>query len=434
MPQTKSLPARPNLEFLKKLAKKRVRESRGAGDAIKLAAAQLAVAREHGFASWRQLHEHVTDVAAKPAKTVAWKPVMDAAYVGDVEGVRRALKAGADPNVLSPTGHRHRPLHRAIEPKKTRERGEKHDEVVRVLLDAGADPALRGTFSNVTALQLAATGEFRFVPLLRKALERLDIFHAAACADAVRVAELLKGDKSPATAQDVNGMTALHYCCASSAHKLGKAQSDALVRIAKMLLKAGADPNGKWFFDGKWPLTALYHATGQQNHVALAKLLLDAGASPYDGESIYHSVDEGHVESLELLTRYTSKKELADECTKAMCNLLHWNHNRGVPWLLAHGADPNWLHDKLGNSALHEAIKRRASDDVIRLLLEHGADPKLKNKDGLTAIQLARQSETRLPNRPCPTGRDGPERSAAKSKAAARMLALLEAKPKGGRR
>jgi hypothetical protein len=217
-------------------------------------------------------------------------------------------------------------------------------------------------------------------------------------------------------------------------HKLGKSQSDALVRIAKMLLEAGVDPNAKWYFDGKHPLTALYHATGQQNHVALAKVLLDAGASPYDGESIYHSVDEGHEESLALLAQYTTKKELAIECTKAMCSLLHWNHNRGVPWLLAHGADPSWLHPKYGNSALHEAIKRRASDDVIRLLLDHGANPKLKNNDELTTIQLARQAESRLPNRPCPTRRDGPERSPAKSKAAARMLALLESKTKGGRR
>jgi len=146
------------------------------------------------------------------------------------------------------------------------------------------------------------------------------------------------------------------------------------------------------------------------------------------------SIDEGFDDSLALLTQYASKKQLADECTKAMCSLLHWNHNRGVPWLLAHGADPNWLHDKFGNSALHEAVKRRASDEVIRLLLEHGADPKLKNADGLTAVQLARQSESRLPNRTCPTGRDGPERSPTKSKAAARMLALLERKTKGGRR
>lgn len=46
------LPARPNLEFEKKRAKKLVKEHAGA---IKLADAQLQIAREYGFASWRKL-------------------------------------------------------------------------------------------------------------------------------------------------------------------------------------------------------------------------------------------------------------------------------------------------------------------------------------------------------------------------------------------
>ena len=45
-----SLPERPNLEYLKKLAKDRLPALRRANPAAKLADAQLAVAREHGFA------------------------------------------------------------------------------------------------------------------------------------------------------------------------------------------------------------------------------------------------------------------------------------------------------------------------------------------------------------------------------------------------
>jgi len=45
-----SLPDRPNLEYLKKLAKDRLSALRRANPAAKLADAQLAVAREHGFA------------------------------------------------------------------------------------------------------------------------------------------------------------------------------------------------------------------------------------------------------------------------------------------------------------------------------------------------------------------------------------------------
>src|SRR5687768_1911 len=126
-----TLPARPNLEFLKKLAKKRLREMRGNARGAKLADAQLAVAREHGFASWRKLKSHVESLPKTPAATapalpyedpfvtslpahrrkhkiVDWKPLMDAAYAGDVARARKLLDAGADPNILSTTPHRYR--------------------------------------------------------------------------------------------------------------------------------------------------------------------------------------------------------------------------------------------------------------------------------------------------------------------------------------
>lgn len=49
------LPSRPNLEFEKKRAKKLVKEKAGA---LKLADAQLLIAREYGFASWRKLQAY----------------------------------------------------------------------------------------------------------------------------------------------------------------------------------------------------------------------------------------------------------------------------------------------------------------------------------------------------------------------------------------
>src|SRR5262245_33872710 len=59
-----SLPARPDLSWYRKFAKKRQRELRAADATATLAAAQLAVAREHGFASWRELKRSV-DLASE---------------------------------------------------------------------------------------------------------------------------------------------------------------------------------------------------------------------------------------------------------------------------------------------------------------------------------------------------------------------------------
>ena len=49
------LPGRASLEYLKKVAKDRLRELRRADPQAKLAMALLAVARDYGFSSWRDL-------------------------------------------------------------------------------------------------------------------------------------------------------------------------------------------------------------------------------------------------------------------------------------------------------------------------------------------------------------------------------------------
>jgi len=56
------LPARPSLEFLKKLAKERLRDLQQRDPSAKLADAQHAVAREYGFLNWAQLKASVTSM------------------------------------------------------------------------------------------------------------------------------------------------------------------------------------------------------------------------------------------------------------------------------------------------------------------------------------------------------------------------------------
>lgn len=65
------LPARPNLEQLRKQAKNLLRRMREEDPAAKLADAQHAVARDYGFASWPALKTHVEAIAAAfvPAAT-----------------------------------------------------------------------------------------------------------------------------------------------------------------------------------------------------------------------------------------------------------------------------------------------------------------------------------------------------------------------------
>ena len=60
---SKDLPLRPDLDWLRKAAKERLVELRRADAAAKLHHAQLEIARDYGFASWRALKIHVDAVS-----------------------------------------------------------------------------------------------------------------------------------------------------------------------------------------------------------------------------------------------------------------------------------------------------------------------------------------------------------------------------------
>jgi ankyrin repeat protein len=91
-----------------------------------------------------------------------------------------------------------------------------------------------------------------------------------------------------------------------------------------------------------------------------------------------------------LFEKMVDPKDLATECTNCIVPQLHWGHTNGLNWLLAHGADPNAIHPRYGQSALHAAIQSKRSAAVMRALLKHGADVNVKTVDGKTAMQLAR--------------------------------------------
>jgi ankyrin repeat protein len=91
---TQAIPARPNLDWLKRTAKERLAELRANDPTSKLHAAQLVVARDYGFKSWRELKSRVDEIARSGSENVQ---VFEDARTGDVEAVRRAVASGFDP-------------------------------------------------------------------------------------------------------------------------------------------------------------------------------------------------------------------------------------------------------------------------------------------------------------------------------------------------
>src|SRR5271168_3528595 len=63
---SRELPAKPNLQYLKKQAKELLRSTRQG----KLADAQQMLANEYGFATWAKLKVHVEALGLSPAQTL----------------------------------------------------------------------------------------------------------------------------------------------------------------------------------------------------------------------------------------------------------------------------------------------------------------------------------------------------------------------------
>lgn len=65
------------------------------------------------------------------------------------------------------------------------------------------------------------------------------------------------------------------------------------------------------------------------------------------------------------------------------------NHSDCVGILLASGANPNVVESR-GNTAMHNCASSRSSEQIWKLLVEHGGDAHVMNDDRETAIDLLR--------------------------------------------
>jgi ankyrin repeat protein len=137
------------------------------------------------------------------------------------------------------------------------------------------------------------------------------------------------------------------------------------VQLARDLLARGADPNAT-FTNEYGEMTAIYGAAGVVHDPQMTALLLEHGADPNDGESLYHCTEADDTACLKLLLAHGARPA----GTAALAHAIDYDRVEHATLLLEAGADPNEEHWAL----LVHAVRRGCGPAMLRLLAEHGAE------------------------------------------------------------
>jgi ankyrin repeat protein len=396
------LPDAPNIDWLRKEAKRSLEELRKANPDAKLADAQFDLAKKYGFSSWRALKAHIDSLSVEGR-------LFDAAKKGDVVNLAALLDEHPEKINARNKPYGHTLLHMAA--------SEGQLAIVDLLLKRGLDVNAREKGDNTCAMHWAAAGGY------------LDIVRRLADAGGDVVGD---GD------DHMLGVIGWACCWESGDDAIHRAVADFLVsrgarhhiysaislNLADEVRRiVSADPsmlNSRMSRNenNQMPL----HYAVRKNRPQMVALLLDLGADPLavDGSGMpvaayataldtdrrvmeriqsltsseLVSADRGNraarggmmdmVANLALADWATAERLVRENPKIIEPGVLHLMAKRGdvaaVNWLLDHGADPNarWAHWDADLTPLHLAVM----DDhveVVRLLLAAGADPTIRD-------------------------------------------------------
>jgi ankyrin repeat protein len=230
---SRELPAKPNLEYLKKQAKEflhdiqqrqpdaverfRALASDSTPDTAKLADAQHLLAREYGFPSWPKLKEHVDSLTLTPAEQLlAAVRAQNARRAGRLLEQHPELKAHLNEPLAT---YGDLPLLFAAVQRTDR-------QTIDVLLQAGADIGARGkSWAGGPGVLDECHPELAQFLIERGAV--VDAHSAARLGMLERLRELVDADPAAVHARGDGGQTPLHYA--------------STVEIARFLLDHGAE-------------------------------------------------------------------------------------------------------------------------------------------------------------------------------------------------
>lgn len=396
------LPENPNLDWLRKQAKRQLEELRRTNPGTRLAGAQFALAKQYGFSSWRALKAHVDSLtvdgqlieAARKGDVTALKALLDkhpeklhlrippyewtllhtAARHGQLEAVDLLLTRGLNVN--------------------TREKGDNtyamhwaaaggHLEVVKRLAEAGGDVVGHGDDHGLEVIGWATGWEgcddsaHRAVAdFLLSRGARHHVFSAIAADLPHEVRRIVAEDPSALNqrmSRNENHQTPLHFAV--------QRKRPAMVSV---LLELGADALAG---DGSGFPAAIYATTPDVDRPIMERIRAMLAA---ELDSARRGLRGARIQMMDLVAAISLREwELAarlvhDNPDLINSGVLHLmakrNDGAAAKWLLDHGANPNarWAHWDSEVTPLHLAIFGDHAE-MVSMLLGHGADPTIRD-------------------------------------------------------
>lgn len=214
-------------------------------------------------------------------------------------------------------------------------------------------------------------------------LAEAGLYAALVLGDWGRVAAALALDPELAlVASGPKGCDPLLYVCFSRFGRKGAEREQTIALTARLLLTRDANPDAAFAAD-HGPLSCLYGASGVLNNAELTRILLEAGADPNDGESLYHATEHRDLECLKVLLEFGASVD-----GHAIRHMLDREDPEGLRLLLEAGGSPNAANAE-GDTALHWAVRRNRSPNIISMLINYGADLDAAREDGRTPYAMA---------------------------------------------
>jgi ankyrin repeat protein len=341
--RTRALPERPSLEHLRNEAKQRLKALRQQRPDVRLAAVQLALAREYGFSSWRRLKAHVDQF--DPTRSERER-IFEAARAGDVETVRRAFNGGFDPATTDQDG---RTIHQIA-------KAERHEAIELLARDVQVGETRPAEVQQTVEAILSAANQGRIDELRRLldanpdlidarggGFQKQTALHRAACANRHACVRLLLDRGADVRIRDFP----------DNAHALHLASAVADLEMVKLLVEAGSDIDGK---GDDYEVGVLGWATCfRRVREDVAEYLLRQGATL----DIWSAI---------ALDRANDVRRLVTRDPPLLDARMTRNQHRRTP-----------LH--------HAAAKSRPG--MVRLLLDLGANPHTPDAAGATPLTTA---------------------------------------------